>query len=412
MFALVGQVERGVPRPRGLPGGRPGRDDRRPRELGGRARRPGATPGGRWPRRSARRSAGGPGPVLLAFPEDVLDEQMPAGARSPTSSAAARPVRTPTWSARSIQLPGRGRRPLILAGARRPAAARSTATWSASPSSSRCRSSRGWRRADVFPNDHPLYLGMTGLRPRRDSSRARLADADELLVIGCRLNEPTSMDYAIPSDGQRWTHVDIEPRAARAGLRAAGPRDPGRRPDVPRGRRPAPGRRPCTTRTPSTPGGPPTAADRAAWEAATVVDGGDWDGPGVHPGRIVATMRRVLPAEAIVATDAGNFAGWLARGYRFRDRARSSARRPARWATRLPAAIAAALVHHERPVVGVTGDGGFGDDDGGARDGRPRALPDRRSSSSTTVATARSTCTRARAGPAWASRPSSARSTS
>ena len=60
------------------------------------------------------------------------------------------------------------------------------------------------------------------------------------------------------------------------------------------------------------------AADRAAWEAATVIDGGDWSGPGVHPGRVIAELRRLLPEDAIVTTDAGAFGGWAARGFRFK----------------------------------------------------------------------------------------------
>ena len=68
----------------------------------------------------------------------------------------------------------------------------------------------------------------------------------------------------------------------------------------------------------SRPRGANNAADRAAWEAATVVDATPWDGPGVHPGRVVATLRDVLPDDAILTTDAGNFAGWAGRGFRFR----------------------------------------------------------------------------------------------
>ena len=58
--------------------------------------------------------------------------------------------------------------------------------------------------------------------------------------------------------------------------------------------------------------------DRQAWLAASVVDAGEWSGPGIHPGRVVATLQRLLPPNAIITTDAGNFGGWIARGYRFR----------------------------------------------------------------------------------------------
>ena len=76
-----------------------------------------------------------------------------------------------------------------------------------------------WRRPDVFPNDHPLYLGMTGLGSPA-TVRERLLQADALLVLGCRLNEIASFDYAAPGAETRWAHVDVEPRSGGSGLRA------------------------------------------------------------------------------------------------------------------------------------------------------------------------------------------------
>jgi acetolactate synthase-1/2/3 large subunit len=78
-----------------------------------------------------------------------------------------------------------------------------------------------WRRPTAFPNDHPHYLGMTGYGAPA-SVRARLDEADALLVIGSRLNEIATFDYRIPRARQRWAHVDLEPREAPvAGLRRA-----------------------------------------------------------------------------------------------------------------------------------------------------------------------------------------------
>ena len=99
-------------------------------------------------------------------------------------------------------------------------------------------------------------------------------------------------------------------------------------------------------------------ADRAAWEAATVVGDAAWDGPGVTA-RVVATLRRVLPDDAIVTTDAGNFAGWLARGFRFKRPGTFLGPTSGAMGYGLPAAIAAALVHRDRRVVAWTGDGGL-----------------------------------------------------
>jgi acetolactate synthase-1/2/3 large subunit len=73
----------------------------------------------------------------------------------------------------------------------------------------------------------------------------------------------------------------------------------------------------------------------------------------------VATLRRLLPDEAIVTTDAGNFAGWLARGFRFRRPGTFLGPTSGAMGYGLPAAIAAALVHRDRSVVAWTGDGGF-----------------------------------------------------
>jgi acetolactate synthase-1/2/3 large subunit len=99
--------------------------------------------------------------------------------------------------------------------------------------------------------------------------------------------------------------------------------------------------------------------DRAAWELESAVDGGDWSGPGIHPGRTIATLRRVLPDEAIVTTDAGNFGGWAARGFRLRRPGTFLGPTSGAMGYGLPAAIAAALVHRDRPVVALVGDGGL-----------------------------------------------------
>jgi acetolactate synthase I/II/III large subunit len=300
---------------------------------------------------------GRPGPALLAFPEDVLDEMMPDGAEVAHVVRSRPPDPDPDVVRTAIRRLTAGRRPLIIAGAG-VLRARSTADLVRLAEILEVPVVASWRRADVFPNGHPLYLGMTGYAAPA-SLRERIADADELLVVGCRLNEPTSMDYTIPSDGQRWTHVDIEPRVAHAGLRAP---DLAIQADARTFLRVAARLLAGTVHDKDAldARGAANLADRAAWEAATVVDGGDWDGPGVHPGRIIATMARVLPPEAIVATDAGNFAGWLARGFRFQRPGTYLGPTSGAMGYALPAAIAASLVHHERPVIGVTGDGGFG----------------------------------------------------
>jgi acetolactate synthase-1/2/3 large subunit len=60
-----------------------------------------------------------------------------------------------------------------------------------------------------------------------------------------------------------------------------------------------------------------------------------------------------------VTTDAGNFSGWIARGFRFRRPGTFLGPTSGAMGYGLPAAIGAALVHRDRPVVAVAGDGGF-----------------------------------------------------
>ncbi|HEY4633834.1 MAG TPA: thiamine pyrophosphate-dependent enzyme [Candidatus Limnocylindrales bacterium] len=298
---------------------------------------------------------GRPGPVLLSLPEDVLDLPAPDDARIETGRQSA--PRASDEDVRAvIELLASARRPVILAGG---------GILRARTSTELLRFAEllqvpivaGWRRPDVVANDHPLYLGMSGLGTA-SCVRDRLAGADAMLVIGCRLSEPTSDGWSLPAPSTRWAHVDVELRRAgdqpaadiavladaRGFLRAANERLVGRAvldAELVRVRQAN------------------NAADRATWEASTIVDGGDWDGPGVHPGRVVTTLQHVLPEDAILTTDAGNFAGWAGRGFRFRKPGTFVGPTSGAMGYGLPAAIAASLVHRDRPVVALVGDGGL-----------------------------------------------------
>lgn len=303
-----------------------------------------------------RQALGGrPGPVLLSLAEDLLDEPMPDGAQLDNIRPAM--ARATDEEVRHvIEFLASAERPVILAGAG-VLRARTSTELTRFAELLQVPVIAGWRRADVISNEHPLYLGMAGYGAPA-SVRARLDSADALLVIGSRLNEPTTYRYTMPRAGLPWVQVDLVPGRsvgstppsvaitadAKAFLKAANERLLGRAVlDAAL----------VATRQAN------NAADRAAWEAASVVDATPWDGPGVHPGRIVTALRRVLPDDAILTTDAGNFAGWIGRGFRFRRPGTFLGPTSGAMGYGLPAAIAAALVHHDRPVVAVVGDGGL-----------------------------------------------------
>jgi acetolactate synthase-1/2/3 large subunit len=299
---------------------------------------------------------GRPGPVLLSVPEDLLDVQLPAG-QPPRGAPHADHQPDPELAVvgKILHLLLDARRPLIVAGAG-VLRARSTDALVRFAETVQVPVVASWRRGDVFPNDNPLYLGMTGLGAAA-TVKARLAEADAVLVLGCRLNEMTSYGYTLPGPETPWAHVDAEPRSATgvnppavalatdvaaflrvaqrvmlgAALDAAG----------------------FDARRQS------NSADREAFEAASVVGADAWDGPGVHPGRVVATLARVLPPEAIVTTDAGDFGTWAARGYRFHRPGTFLGSTSGAMGYGLPAAIGAALARPGRLAVALAGDGGF-----------------------------------------------------
>jgi acetolactate synthase I/II/III large subunit len=302
-------------------------------------------------------TTGRPGPVLLAFAEDLLDEIVPLELVAQAPRVA--PVRPADEDVRAaLHLLADARRPVILAGAG-VLRARTSNDLLRLAELLRVPVIASWRRGDIISNDHPLYLGMAGYGAP-PTVRQRLADADAMLVIGSRLGEITSFGWTIPGPETRWAHVDLEPARPSADLR---PADLAITADARlflraavaylegRGVLDAEG---TNARVAA------NAADRAAWEAATIVDTHPWSGPGIHPGRVVAALRRVLPDDAILTTDAGSFGTWAARGFRFRRPGTFLGSTSGAMGYGLPAAIAAGLVHRDRTVVALCGDGGLG----------------------------------------------------
>jgi acetolactate synthase-1/2/3 large subunit len=308
--------------------------------------------------RMARRlTTGRPGPILLALPRDVQEIEVEVADEPAQGTTGARgPAADRLAVRRVLKLLAASERGIIVAGGG-VLDARATKRLVALSEAMAVPVVAAWRRPDVFPNDHPNYLGMTG--PWSPPTvRQRLEDADIVVFIGARLSEMTTFGYAIPAPQTRWAHVDVQPRSPGSG--AAGPTisveaDASRFLDAAwsdlrgaaldaemRSRREA-----------------RTAADREAYRAASRVGQGTWSGPGVHPGRVADILRHVLPDSATIATDAGNMGGWLARGYRFRRPGSFLGTASGAMGYGLPAAVAASLHDPDRIAVAICGDGGF-----------------------------------------------------
>jgi acetolactate synthase-1/2/3 large subunit len=101
------------------------------------------------------------------------------------------------------------------------------------------------------------------------------------------------------------------------------------------------------------------AADRESFLSAKAPTEIDWRGPGVRPAYIIDALQRVLPDNALLTSDAGNFGLWLARGFEFGPKMGFLGPTSGAMGYGLPAAIAASLVEPDRQVVALCGDGGL-----------------------------------------------------
>ncbi|MGD9602545.1 MAG: acetolactate synthase large subunit [Gammaproteobacteria bacterium] len=91
-----------------------------------------------------------------------------------------------------------------------------------------------------------------------------------------------------------------------------------------------------------------------------LLEGAEDDRFPVYPQRLVAEVRRAMPSDGIIALDNGVYKIWFARNYRAHmpnsvllDNALAT------MGAGLPSAMAARLVHPERKIMAICGDGGF-----------------------------------------------------
>ncbi len=91
-----------------------------------------------------------------------------------------------------------------------------------------------------------------------------------------------------------------------------------------------------------------------------VSDGAEDDRFPVRPQRVVADVRAAMPENGIICLDNGVYKVWFARNYKARERNTVLLDNAlATMGAGLPSAIAAKLVHPDRKVMAICGDGGF-----------------------------------------------------
>ena len=208
----------------------------------------------------------------------------------------------------------------------------------------------------TFREDHPLALGMMG-RYGQPVANSVIQEADTILVVGSRLApNDTNSELLIDADRQKLIQVDIEPRNAGWSYPVAvsliGDAKAVLKQLLQMG---GEGLQRKDRQAAAARFGERKRAERF-FENPTLYSGA----VPIMPQRLVKDLNEALDPETIVTLDAGSNRVWMAHYYQ--TRAPGTLFVPGGLAGMgwgAPAAVGAQLVYPDRPVVSVSGDGGF-----------------------------------------------------
>ena len=290
-----------------------------------------------------------PGPVYVEFPTDVLRQMVPAAC---VLDEHLRPTKRPPLApdagelARAATLLREAKRPLVVTGrgARRASAALTRLLDASGAVYLDTQESRG-----LVDGAHPSVVGAVRARA--------MQEADLVLVVGRKLDY--QMAYGSPAVFKQARFVRIADHADEL-------RD-NRRGEVELLADPA-----LALDALAAALGKPSPALDTAWtgalraehvkRAAKHAEGmasapAGKDGH-MHPNRIFAALRKVLAPDAIAIADGGDLLSFARMGLESKEYLDAGAFGCLGVGT--PYAVAAALLHPERQVVAITGDGAFG----------------------------------------------------
>ena len=292
-------------------------------------------------------TAGRPGPVVLALPEDMLRDEVDVPDRPCVAPLAEAP--DPGAIQALFELLKEAAAPVAIVGGAdwSPRAAHHFATFAHRYG---IPVAAAFRRQDAIANTCQVYAGNLGYGPNPELKQ-RIREADLLLVVGARLGEATTDGYKLVTPdhpGQTLVHVHPDPNELGRVYHADLPicSDMGEFAEMI-----ADWHEPELVRF--------SAGDKAhkqwlAWSEAKPRKGVKLD-----LGPCIAAMRDKLPDNTIVCNGAGNFSGWVHRYWRYGCVPTQLAPTSGTMGYGLPAAVAAALRFRDRPVVCFTGDGDF-----------------------------------------------------
>jgi acetolactate synthase-1/2/3 large subunit len=307
-------------------------------------------------------TTGRPGPVVVDVPEDVCHgrhgyEDGDFAVDPIYTSAPALRCRPDAASIeRAARLLAEARRPILLAGGgvHLSQAAEALAAFADALNLPVAHTMTG---KGAIACTSPLSAGLFGRYDR--IANALIAEADLILVTGCKLGEIATKRYTVPPKGKRIVHIDID--AAEIGRTLS--------PEVALWGDARETVRDLHAALVSDAAGIKTrqaeyAADvgkrMAAWRAGVAGRLASDETP-VSMARLLNELNALMPADGILVADGGFAAHWAGLLYDAKKPGRGFVpdRGFASIGYGLPGAIGAALAAPGRAVVSLTGDGGF-----------------------------------------------------
>ena len=292
-------------------------------------------------------TSGRPGPVMLSLPEDMLRELSGVGDARTYRAVQAHPGPGDMEQLRTMLVAAKQPVMMLGGGTWTPKAVADIATFAEANGLPVCCS---FRNQDRFDNHHDNYIGEVGIGSN-PALIARLSETDLLLAVGPRLGEQSTQGYSlldIPAPQQPMVHVYPDPEELGRVYRAELPINAG------------------------------MAAFAAAATSMVPVDSTAWAGElaqarqdylayiEIQPtlgdldlADVLRVLRQRLPKDALVANDAGNFAGWAHRYLPFSTYPSQVGPSNGAMGYGVPAALTAALAFPERTTICFVGDGGF-----------------------------------------------------
>ena len=294
-------------------------------------------------------TSGRPGPVVIALPEDMLVE---------LATVPDAPHYEAIDSAPSMgQMADLAKR---LAQAKAPVAILGGARWNATAVKQfvefaerfKLAVAVSFRRQMLFPATSPCFIGDVGIGLNPDLLK-RIQDADLVLLVGGRMSEMPSQAYTlfdIPVPKQTLVHVHPDSGELGRVYRAAVAINA------------SPIAFASELSALPTPSATPWAAGTASMHQSYL----NWSDPvpiktpgALQMGGVMAYLESKLPADAIMANGAGNFATWLHRFHRFTQFGTQLAPTSGSMGYGLPAAVGAKRIAPDKLVVCFAGDGCF-----------------------------------------------------